>query len=363
MNFFDSGGVAIERYSTPFDICKAFYKVRLETYAKRKAHLVKQKKGQVNVLRNKVRFILAVLSEELVVHNRKKAELLAQLVEDGYDAVIPESAKKPKTAANADDDASDDEEAPKQIEEPDDLKTLAKGYDYLLSMRLWALTRERVDALRGELSEKDGELRTLMATATTDLWLTDLQALEEQLDIDDAKREAGEADAAKKAKTHASKKGKKTVSKRAPKKKKTYDSDEESDGYDDDSEDDWGSKQKKKPAPKKAAAPKPKPAAAKPAPAKAPPKAKAAPKAAAKPKPAPKPKKKAKEAWETDEDEESDGFVGSDSDDDNFASSAPVAPRARSGRTAATKKTCAPASDAARSSERSPTQVPIRFGR
>ena len=193
MNFFDSGGVAIERYQTPFDICKAFYKVRLETYAKRKAHLVKQKKGQVNVLRNKVRFILAVLSEELVVHNRKKAELLAQLVEDGYDAVIPESAKKPETAAAADDDASDDEEAPKQIEEPDDLKTLAKGYDYLLSMRLWALTRERVDALRGELSEKDAELRTLQATATTDLWLTDLQALEEQLDIDDAKREAGEA--------------------------------------------------------------------------------------------------------------------------------------------------------------------------
>ena len=78
------------------------------------AHLVKLKKGQVNVFRNKVRFILAVLSEELVVHNRKKAELLAQLVEDGYDAVIPESAKKPKTAAAADDDASDDEEAPKQ---------------------------------------------------------------------------------------------------------------------------------------------------------------------------------------------------------------------------------------------------------
>ena len=230
------------------------------------------------------------------------------------------------------------------------------------------MTRERVDALRSELSEKDGELRTLMATATTDLWLTDLQALEEQLDVDDAKREAGEADAAKKAKAHAcgasvitsvaptpscgppaylsyrlfprrSKKGKKTVSKRAPKKKKTYDSDEESDGYDDDSEDDWGAKKKK--APVKKAPPKPKPAppkpvATKPAPAKAPAKAKAA----AKPKAKPAPKKKAKEAWETDEDEESDGFVGSDSDDDNFASSAPVAPRARSGRTAATKKTC-----------------------
>ena len=266
------------------------------------------------------------------------------------------------------------------------MKTLAKGYDYLLSMRLWALTRERVDALRAELSEKDCELRTLMATATTDLWLTDLQALEEQLDVDAAKREAGELDAQKKAKAHAcgasvitsvaptpsyrlfprrSKKGKKTVSKRAPKKKKTYDSDEESDGYDDDSEDDWGAKQKKKPAPKKApAAPKPKPAPPKPVATKpAPAKAKAAAKPKPKAKPAPKPKKKAKEAWETDEDEESDGFVGSDSDDDNFASSAPVAPRARSGRAAATKKTCAPASDAARSSERSLTQVPVRLGR
>ena len=81
-------------------------------------------------------------------------------------------------------------------------------------------------------------------------------------------------------------------------------------------------------------APKPKPVAKPPAP-KAPPKAKAA--AKPKAKPAPKPKKR--EAWETDEDEESDGFVGSDSDGDNFASSAPVAPRAKSGRSAATKKT------------------------
>ena len=36
--------------------------------------------GQVNVLRNKVRFILAVLSEELVVHNRKKARRGAPVI-------------------------------------------------------------------------------------------------------------------------------------------------------------------------------------------------------------------------------------------------------------------------------------------
>ena len=215
MNFFDSGGIAIEKYAQPFDICKAFYKVRVETYTKRKAYLVKAKKGQVNVLRNKVRFILAVLSEELVVHNRKKTELLAQLVEDGYDAVIPESAKKAKAAASADDDASDDE-AVKTVDEPDALRTLAKGYDYLLSMRLWSLTRERVDAMRADLSEKDAELWTLRATATTDMWLTDLAALEEQFDLDDARRVEGEKDAAELQKKCKNKKGKKAASKRAP---------------------------------------------------------------------------------------------------------------------------------------------------
>ena len=102
-------------------------------------------------------------------------------------------------------------------------------------------------------------------------------------------------------------------------------------------------------------APKPKPVA-KPAPApKAPPKAKAAAKPKPKAKPAPK-----KSAWDSDEEEESDGFVGSDSDDDNFASSAPVAPRAKSGRTAATKKTCGslrPNSPPATPTRRLPTTV------
>lgn len=84
MNFFSEDGLVIERYATPFDICRAFYKVRLETYVKRKAHLVKAKKGQVNVLRNKVRFILAVLAEDIIVHNRKRADLLKQLVDEAY---------------------------------------------------------------------------------------------------------------------------------------------------------------------------------------------------------------------------------------------------------------------------------------
>ena len=43
MNFFDSGGVAIERYATPFDICKAFYKggvARLRDALRRSARLI-----------------------------------------------------------------------------------------------------------------------------------------------------------------------------------------------------------------------------------------------------------------------------------------------------------------------------------
>ena len=132
--------------------------------------------GQVNVLRNKVRRILAVLSEELVVHNRKKARRVrppARRDSPSRAGRAFSAARRGRLRRSDPGERQETEDCgrrrrrrvgrrggPKQTaEEPDDLKTLAKGYDYLLSMRLWALTRERVDALRAELSEKDAELR------------------------------------------------------------------------------------------------------------------------------------------------------------------------------------------------------------
>ena len=58
----------------------------------------------------------------------------------------------------------------------------AADYDYLLSMPLWSLTMERVDALKQQRTEKEAELNALLAKSPTDLWIEDLDALGAALD-------------------------------------------------------------------------------------------------------------------------------------------------------------------------------------
>lgn len=59
---------------------------------------------------------------------------------------------------------------------------LPGGYNYLLSMALWSLTKEKVDKLRAELEAKTAELNTLEAKDAADLWCEDLDALEAALE-------------------------------------------------------------------------------------------------------------------------------------------------------------------------------------
>lgn len=78
-------------------------------------------------LDNKVRFVEAVIRGSMIVSNRKKDELLAQLRKEGYKA-FPKVAKVVAT---------------EEAEEADDAAA-AGDYDYLLSMPIWNLTMEKV---------------------------------------------------------------------------------------------------------------------------------------------------------------------------------------------------------------------------
>lgn len=137
--------------------------------------------------------------------NRKKQELLQELAREGYELFGPQSAP----GANEEDGAAED------------ATDLGKGYDYLLSMKIWSLTLEKVrgwfglgvvgcvlnlahlsaclvhpkntisqhtyhlkhkcvtqvEALRAELAEKEAELEELRRLTAADLWLRDLDNL------------------------------------------------------------------------------------------------------------------------------------------------------------------------------------------
>ena len=116
----------------------------------------------------KVRFILCVIAGTLVVSNRKKNELLDELQEKNFKLCIDRKGAK-----------KEDEEGGEEEEElPSNAVSLSQGFDYLLSMKIWSLTMERVRALTMERDEKKKELDVLAAKTAEDLWLEDLDALE-----------------------------------------------------------------------------------------------------------------------------------------------------------------------------------------
>lgn len=244
MHLFDAQG-RIKKYENPHEILNEFFDIRLDYYGRRKAALLRKLAEQIKILSNKARFVLAVVNRELVVSNRKKQDILQQLVDDGYDQIVAKTTKAKKSG-------DDDEE---ESEEEDTATDATRGYDYLLSMKILSLTKERVDKLRAELQAREDEHREMDGTPLETLWIRDLDKLEALLLEHETERARIAASAPTPKKNG---KGQKTNAK-TKKGKKKGDSDDDSD---------YEASSKAKPKPKARAAPKPtaaKPAASKPA--------------------------------------------------------------------------------------------------
>jgi DNA topoisomerase-2 len=187
----------IRKFENPEDILNSFFDVRLSYYEKRKAHLLSRLTEEWEKLDNKVRFITAVVDSKLKVSNRKKSDLLADLNKQGFKTFGADKQKGSKKAAN-DDEEDDEAEEDGPGASSSSGGTLEKGYDYLLSMKIWSLTMERVKALQAQAEEKRAELDLLSGKSPEDLYIEDLDALEEALgemeeDFAEAEREEARA--------------------------------------------------------------------------------------------------------------------------------------------------------------------------
>ena len=219
MHLFDAEG-RIAKYNTPEDMLLEFFTLRLDFYDKRKELLLNKMRREQSILTNKARFIEEVCAGELVVSNRKRSEILAELQERGYDLREKEDEKK-----ETEEDAEEEEEEMSDAE-------LARGYEYLLGMKIWSLTFEKAEELRRQLAEKMMEVQALEETTPSQLWLNDLDDIEEALDD-----RAGEMAAAAREEDKAQKKAKKIQASKTKKaggrkKKNDWDSDMEDDDSD-----------------------------------------------------------------------------------------------------------------------------------
>lgn len=174
MNLFDAEG-RITKFEDTRDILTTFFDLRLGYYDKRKVMLLEKLRIERLKLSNKARFVKEVCSGELIVSNRKRQDILFDLKDRGYDTFFAEKKKEM--------DSSEDEED--QDEGRSDSE-LAKGYDYLLGMKIWSLTFEKAEQLLAELAAKTEALEELEGTTPGQIWLKDLDAIEAALDDRDA---------------------------------------------------------------------------------------------------------------------------------------------------------------------------------
>lgn len=131
-------------FDKPEDLIHYFVRIRLEYYARRKEHLLKELDREINILNGKSKFVEAVVSGKIIVANAKKADLLRRIEELG-------------------------------IEKSDG------GHDYLLSMPIYTLTHEKYEDLKEKLKGKVLDRKKVEDTAPKEFYLEDLQELKRQL--------------------------------------------------------------------------------------------------------------------------------------------------------------------------------------
>ncbi|MDP2435556.1 MAG: DNA gyrase subunit A, partial [archaeon] len=195
MHLYSGEDNQITHFTSARQILDAYYDIRLVFYSRRKEYLVAQLTEEVQRLENKCRFIQMVIDGHLEIRNKPKSEIVLQLQKHKF-KLISQSIANRKTIregntdqilttyeAEADASGSEDEGGSSQQA---DISKLITGYDYLLSMKLWALSKESIQKLRNQAAERTQELRVLLQTSPQQMWLNDLKNLEEILDTIEA---------------------------------------------------------------------------------------------------------------------------------------------------------------------------------
>ncbi|KAK0554735.1 DNA topoisomerase 2 [Tilletia horrida] len=185
----------IHKYTTPEAMLEDFYLLRLSFYQRRKEHLVEELKMRYERLSNQARFVKMIIDRELIVSNRKRKDIVVDLRKHNF-RPFP---KQVKAVVAADVDQNVEPEEQEEISADND-------YDYLLTMAIYNLTKEKVDKLLAERDAKEMELNILLKKSPQDLWYQDLKEFEEIWDgilADDEARERAVGETARKGKGKA----------------------------------------------------------------------------------------------------------------------------------------------------------------
>lgn len=166
----------IKRYETVYEILEEFYFVRLEYYQKRKDYMGERLQWEIEKLSYQVKFIKMIIAKNLTVTNKPRREIILELQNLGFPRIDKigrphyEKVEEKMDEAIPNEDEIDDQNSD-IINGPEE----AHGtYDYLLGMKIWALTKERYERLLKQKQEKEAELEELLKLSAKTLWCKDI---------------------------------------------------------------------------------------------------------------------------------------------------------------------------------------------
>lgn len=143
MHLFGCDGI-IKKFKNTTEIINEFYVERIRLYDERKKHLLKELESQMNLLENKVRFLKAVIKDEIIVRKMNKEELIEQLTKMKF-------------------------------------VMINDNYNYLINIAIYKITKDEIKKLEDEFADKKKELNKLKKTDIKDMYKTDLIVIENDL--------------------------------------------------------------------------------------------------------------------------------------------------------------------------------------
>lgn len=150
MHLFDSEH-QMKRYDDTLSILKEFFVIRLEYYQKRKDYLIGDYQRELDLIKEKIRFIELFISGEIKLVNQPDDVVLQSLEEHNF-------LKLNEMGANTEDD-----------------DTGIQGYNYLIGMAIRTLTQKRIEQLKKQREIKQLEYDTLEGKTKEQLWKDDLE--------------------------------------------------------------------------------------------------------------------------------------------------------------------------------------------
>jgi len=160
MNLYDENN-KLKNFKSPEEILAYYYSKRLEYYELRRQNLIKILEQDVLLLSTRARFILDVINDIVKVRNIPEADIIKQLNTHKYsimvDNVLIEYEKYEKLT---------------------DKQKNPGTYDFLITMPIRSMTKEKVEELLKEKEKRSTELEILKQKTDKDLWEEDLKVFE-----------------------------------------------------------------------------------------------------------------------------------------------------------------------------------------